>query len=112
MQDDYTRKPLPPYGKHLKKTRGDTVFVLAGSGFSRGKPKAGHCLALPDGADPFEFTWPVKDCVVIVLDDLPLSEHDAQVLGLALRQAGAECSIWHDNRRQRTSFLVEGMAGQ
>ena len=101
----------PPFSNDLKIPKNNpTIYILAGTDkWERAQKRKGRCVILPDDAAPEDFTWPVKGCGVILLDNGPLDENTAQRLGLAVKRDGAECLIWNNRVSGVTSFVVGGI---
>lgn len=91
--------PLPPFGKEAAlllsygvQPRND-IFIFAGL---NGWHKAQACkdrqivLCLPYGKDPANYSWPVKDCPVLLIDTGFLSITDIEKFAYILLCAHAE----------------------
>lgn len=102
---------LPPYARQMNVPRDNkTVYVFVGW-FSRKQANnitQMRGMVLPDGECPYDYTWPVQGCGVIVMDYVNMDDRGAMTLACALRDAGAESVIWANFIKNETGFLIEG----
>lgn len=85
--------PLPPYGKEAAllqswgfKPRNDIYIFIGINGWSKAKEfkNTQVVLCLPYGADPSIYSWPVKDCPVLLIDTGFSSVHEIEKIAYCL----------------------------
>ena len=61
------RKPLPPFGKQYldERPRSGIQIALGPAAWDFAKMMSFIVMVLPAGADPFDFTWPTSDGVIV-----------------------------------------------
>jgi hypothetical protein len=102
------RKPLPPYGKDHVTRRGHAWVAIGERAWELPKRKAFPVMVVPPGEDPHEFTWPVRDQVVTVIELGSFDTDRLDRLALALLLAGARrvIAVREAQLRQKVSSLA------